>query len=279
MGVTVTPGVIQSVDPAKWKEHRYGLTPERWNSLEGKAFWITGAGTGYGRCMTVALAAGGATVFLTGRRRNRLLESLEEMKSLGIPTQQCHPVDADITDREQVKMACNKVASLCDSLYGLVNNAALPPRSSLQQEALEYWEQLMRTNVTSPWLLTREIFPHMKKGGAVRVLFVTSEAGWAFTSGAGTYNISKAALNNLGASMAEEYATTFPDLDIQMNILSAGEARTEMNQGSTISPYSIVSMTLILLSHPQGGPNGKYFYRDGRHLNFTYAAQYDKLLI
>lgn len=119
----------------------------------------------------------------------------------------------------------------------------------------------------------------MKLGNAVRVIFVTSEAGWAFTPGAGSYNMTKAALNNLSASMAAEYAESFPDIDIQMNALVPGEARTEMNQGSPYSPYTVVSMTLILLSHPKGGPNGRFFYRDGRHLQFAYAPQYEKLLI
>jgi len=279
MTIAVTPGVMQNVDPSKWKEHRYGLTPERWNRLQGKSFWITGAGTGYGRCMAVALAAVGASVFLTGRRRAKLLESLEEMKSLDVPTQHCHVVEADITDIEQIKRACSKVAGLCVSLYGLINNAAVPHKSSLQYESLEHWDLMMRTNVTAPWLLTREIFPHISKGDSLRVLCIPSEAGWAFTPGTGPYNVSKAALNNLAASMAEEYSTTFTDIDIQMNILSPGEARTEMNQGSPLSAYSVVSMALILLSHPDNGPNGKFFYRDGRHLQFTYAPPYGKLLM
>lgn len=279
MAVLVTPGVMQKVDPAKWKEHRYGLTSERWDFLQGKSFWITGAGTGYGRSMAVALASAGARVFLTGRRREKLLESLEEMKSLAISTESCHIVEADITDIKQIESVCSKVKNLCSSLCGLVNSAALPLKASLQYESLEYWGRMMRTNVTAPWLLTRTIFPHMKIGGTVRVLFITSEAGWAFTPGAGPYNVSKAALNNLAASMAEEYAVSFPDVDIQLNVLSPGEARTEMNQGSPESPYSVVSMTLILLTHPNGGPNGKFFYRDGRHLQFAYASPYDKPLM
>ena len=79
--------------------------------------------------------------------------------------------------------------------------------------------------------------------------------------------------------MAEEYAVSFPDVDIQMNALVPGEARAEMKQNSTDSPYSIVSMALILLSHPQGGPNGKFFHRDGRHLQFGYSLPYDKPLM
>ncbi len=283
IATSTTAAVIQNVNSKRWNEHRYGLTPERWTLLKGKSFWITGAGTGYGRCMAVALASAGARVFLTGRRKEKLLQTIEEMESLSISTDSCYIVEADITDIEHLKRVCNKVKSLCSSLYGLVNNAALPPRSKvpfpLQDESLEYWERMMWTNVTAPWLLTKTMFPHMKIGGGVRVLFVTSEAGWAFTSGFGPYNLSKAALNNLSASMAEEYAARFPDVDIQMNALNPGEARTEMNRNSKENPYSVVSMALILLSHPLGGPNGKFFHRDGRHLQFAYSPPYDKSLI
>ena len=186
MMVSATHGVIQMVDPAKWMEHRYGLAIDRWKRLNEKSFWITGAGTGYGRCLAVALASAGAQVFLTGRRREKLLESLDEMKSLGTATDKCHIVEADITNTEDVSRVCNIVKSLCVSLYGLINNAALPARSGasspMQDESLEYFNEIIRTNVIAPWILTKQMFPFMKKSGEVRVLFITSEAGWAFTS-------------------------------------------------------------------------------------------------
>lgn len=279
MDVMVTPGITPYVEAAKWKEHRFGLTLERWNALRGKAFLITGAGTGYGRSMAVALSAAGGTVFLCGRRSAKLQETVEEMKSLHVETNNCCVLNFDVTDIDDLKSACERITGLSSSLYGLVNCAALPPKGSLQTETPEYWDRLMRTNVTGPWLLTKELFPHMSAGGSVRVLFITSEAGWAFTPGVGPYNVSKAALNNLSASMAHEYASAYPAIDVQMNALDPSEARTEMNQGSPHSPYAVVSMALTLLSHPYGGPNGRFFHRDGRHIPFTYAPPYEKRLM
>lgn len=274
--------VLENADPKKWKEHLFGLPIDRWKALSGKSFWITGAGTGYGRSMACALVAAGAQVFLTGRRIEKLRESLKEMSYFGISVDKCYLIPADLTRHEDIICACDKVKSLCDSLYGLVNNAAIPSRPGsrypLQNDPEEYWDRIMATNVKAPWLLTRTIFPHMLKGKEIRVLFITSEAGWANTSGFGMYNVSKAALNSLGVSMAKEYADSFPGVDIQINIISPGEARTEMNQGSSVSPYSIVSIVLLLLSHPRGGPDGKFFHRDGRHLQFCYSELYDRSL-
>lgn len=274
-----TPAAMENADPTQWDKHHFGLSPERWKNLNGKAFWVTGAGTGYGKAIAVALAAAGAQIFLTGRRQFKLLETLDEMKAYGIPTRNCHLIEADICDPEQIKMACKKVENSCASLYGLVNNAALTSNGSFQNESPESWDRLMRTNVTAGWLLTREIFGHMSKGNSLRILFMTSGAGWTLTSEAGPYHVSKAALNSLGVSMAEKYAATYPDIDIQMNILDPGAAKTEMNPSNTTSPYSVVSMALILLSHPPKGPNGKFFHRNGRPLRFMGSAPYNKALM
>ncbi len=275
--------VLMTADPTKWQEHLYGLTPERWKALGGKSFWITGAGTGYGRCLACALAAAGAQVFLTGRRVEKLQETIQETASLKIATGNCYMIEADIADPEQILKACDRVRSLCSALDGLVNNAAIPGEPGiskpLQGSSPEYWNRMMNVNVTAPWLVTRSIFPHMRASSHVRVLFVTSEAGWTSTPGSGMYNVSKAALNSLACSMAEEYAHSLPGEDIQINALVPGEARTEMNQNSTQNPYAIVSMALILLSHPKDGPNGRFFHRDGRHLGFGYTDPYGKSLI
>ena len=106
--------VIQNRDPSKWMEHRYGLSVERWNSLQCKSVWITGAGTGYGRCMAIALAAAGGTVFLRGRRREKLFETIREMELLKIPTDKCQVIVADISDIGHVKAACSRIMSLSD---------------------------------------------------------------------------------------------------------------------------------------------------------------------
>lgn len=138
---------------------------------------------------------------------------------------------------------------------------------------------MFHVNVTAPWELSKIALPHMVKGGEIRILFLTSAAAWGFAAGFGQYNITKAALNSLGASLAEECIARYPKLDVQINVLDPGEAHTEMNQGSSTSPYSLASMALLLLSHPKGGPNGKFFHRDGRHLQFGYSRPYEKALI
>jgi NAD(P)-dependent dehydrogenase (short-subunit alcohol dehydrogenase family) len=270
----------RSMDMAGWENHRFGLSKERWNRLQGKRIWITGAGTGYGRCMAIALAAAGAHLFLTGRREQKLRETIQEMRSLEIQTP-CEILPADLSSEDEIRQVCERVVRI-GPLYGLVHNAAVSSthgENPLQNSSVQDWDHMFQVNVRAPWLMSREIFPHMlSSSGEVRMLFITSEAGWAFTPGFGPYNISKAALNNLAASLAQEYVTTHPQADIQINSLVAGEAQTEMNPGSQISPFAIVPMALLLLSHLPKGPNGKFFHRDGRSLEFAYAKPYSYAL-
>ena len=269
---TNSDGQSVLANPQNWKAHFFGFPQNQWRSFEGQSYWITGGGTGYGQAIAVALAAAGARVFITGRRADKLQETIAQIRSLGIAVDECHPVVADITDAEQLKDACQKIEGLCDGLDGVIHSAALPSTpgsdSPLRKDPKEHWNRMLATNVTGSWELTRGIFGHLLQSGRPRVLFIGSGAGWASTAGVGPYNVSKAAQNSLCQSMAQEYARDFPEADIQINTLVAGEARTEMNQGSDVSPFVIVRMTLLLLAQERGGPNGRFFSTEGDHLSF-----------
>ncbi len=277
-----TPGVFQHLDPRDWRTHRFGLSAQRWANLRGKSFWVTGAGTGYGRCIALALAAAEAQVFITGRRPEKLAETRANAAPLDIDPARMISSPADISDPSAMQRMAQIIGQRTPHLYGLVNGAALPPSQTSQWPLadvdLNEWSALLATNLTGQWLVSKVALPLMAKNSGFRIVFMTSEAGWAFTPGFGPYNVSKAAVNNLGASLAEECAARFPDQDVQVNVLVPGEARTEMNQGSDESPFSVVCMTLALLSHPSGGPNGCFFHRDGRHLPYAYARPFSQSL-
>jgi NAD(P)-dependent dehydrogenase (short-subunit alcohol dehydrogenase family) len=271
-----TKGVLQHVDPAGWRVHRFGLPSHRWESLRDKVFWVTGAGSGYGRCIAMALAAAGAQVFITGRHTVKLEETRTSAGALGIEKERFVVSAGDITNEADMQRIVTALARQ-SSLYGLVHCAGLPLRDpsgwALSDLDMTQWNALIATNVTGAWLVTRSALPIMASS-AMRIVFLTSEAGWAFTPGFGPYNVTKAALNNLCASYAAECAAHYPLKDIQINGLDPGEARTEMNQGSDVSPFAAVCMSLALLSHPSSGPNGCFFHRDGRHLAFARATAY-----
>lgn len=272
-----------SLDPRQSHQHRYGLPLERWEYLKGRNYWITGAATGFGHAISAAAVAAGAQVFLTGRRTDKLHEAVMLIGSYGISTHLCHIVPSDVRSEAATADALKVIFSRTSVLHGIVNSAAIPPRTvcrfPLADESAEYWDETMAINVRGAWLATRAALRHMLEHGSARVLFLSSAAGWSFAPGFGQYNISKAALNSLAVCLAEEYALHFPAADVQINVLDPGQARTEMNPGSDRSPFGIAHTALALLSHPKGGPNGKFFHQDGRHLSFCGAQPYDRPLI
>ncbi len=275
--------VLEFADPAAWPSHRFGLSAERWASLAGQVFLITGGGTGFGQALAIALAATGASVVVTGRRLAKLEETVALASRFGVDPQGLVPVPADLCARSEINALMERIDERFGTLHGVVNNAALPtpasgktPLSTLDAAG---WNRHMATNLTAPWQLLQAALPLLQRAGRFRALFVTSEAGWADTPGHGPYNVGKAALNTLARSFAAELAAAFPTLDTQVNTLIPGEALTEMNRGSTNSPFTMASMALALLSHPPGGPNGAFFHRDGRHFGFAYAKPYPHSLL
>jgi 3-oxoacyl-[acyl-carrier protein] reductase len=279
--LNITKGIVQISDPSGFLEHRFGLPYQnRWEILKGKVFLVTGAGTGYGRAISVSLAAAGASVYLVGRRIEKLVESINEASGHGINTEKMYPLSADMTKAEDIKRVILQITQKSDRLDGIIGCSALSPahQYGFEHSSSEQWDTILFVNVKSHWLILKEAFPLMQKSGFAKSIWFSSGAGWAFTPGIGLYNLSKATLNAACGSMAAEYAQNHPTIDIQFNILDPWEAKTEMNTGSPHSPYTACAMTLALLSHGEDGPNGRYFHRDGRHLEFLEADPYEKSL-
>ena len=270
--------VLENAPPELWRQHKFGLPGKYWSRLNGNRFWVTGAGTGYGRAVACGLAATGAEVVLSGRREVKLQETVEEMRYYGIDPGSAICLPFDLSSEKEIDKACSELKKKDFYLDGIIHSAGLPSkpgyRFPLTDNSSDDWAQIMNVNVRGPWLLSRIALGSLFKSEIVRILLFTSEAGWAGTTGVGLYNVSKAALNGLGQSMALEFADKFPNKVIQVNVLSPGEACSEMNQGSDVSPFTVVSMVLLLMSQVGNGPNGCFFHRDGRHLRCGHAKPF-----
>ncbi|CAA7627149.1 SDR family oxidoreductase [Magnetospirillum sp. SS-4] len=262
--------ILEHGDPRQAPLHRFGLRPERWNSLRGKVFWITGAGTGYGRAIATVLGLAGARLVLSGRRAGPLAEAAEQIAALAEEAR-ILVAPLDVADPDRVAATVGAIDREFGRLDGLACGAALPgnPGSVLGMDDAEL-RRLLDVNVLGVAYCCRAAVPLMARRNRCRVVLFSSEAAWGFPPGIGVYAMTKAAVNGLGGTLAGELAVRLPEADIQVNILDPGEARTEMNRNSEVSAFAVCSMALALLSHPEGGPNGRFFHRDGRHLSYGY---------
>jgi NAD(P)-dependent dehydrogenase (short-subunit alcohol dehydrogenase family) len=261
-----------SLAPADWPVHRFGLSQKQWDALRSLSVWVTGAATGYGRALATVLALAGAEVILSSRREALLIETAARVRDQIAPGARLHVLPVDLSRLKSLPTACVRALELCPNLSGLVNSAAVPQASSaahpLLGDPIEDIDRMLRVNALAPWILSRELINACRGDRAIRIVNMSSRAGWADTPGFGPYNLSKAALNSLTRSLAAEARDAWPNADIQINALVPAQARTEMNQGSRDSPLLAVPMLLRLLTAGPGGGTGRFLLRDGSSLPF-----------
>jgi NAD(P)-dependent dehydrogenase (short-subunit alcohol dehydrogenase family) len=140
-------------------------SPETKPKLDGKVALITGAGRGIGLAIARALAAQGCDLVLAGRRLPPLEKAGRELSRQGIRTlvKTC-----DVRQPASVQRLAAGVRKQFRRVDILVNNAGISP-ASLPVSKLPYteWKEVLDTNLTGTFLVTREILPLMRKGSAI----------------------------------------------------------------------------------------------------------------
>jgi NAD(P)-dependent dehydrogenase (short-subunit alcohol dehydrogenase family) len=120
---------------------------------------VTGAGSGIGAAVAMALGGDGWTVVLAGRRRARL-----EQLASAYPDLSLDPVPTDVTDEESVRSLFDVTTTQHGRVDLLFNNAGMggPPRE-LDEIPLQEWQEVVDVNLTGAFLCTREAFRVMRR--------------------------------------------------------------------------------------------------------------------
>jgi NAD(P)-dependent dehydrogenase (short-subunit alcohol dehydrogenase family) len=132
-----------------------------------KVALVTGAGTGIGKAVSLALAKDGYAVVLAGRRPDKLEETAREAgnaKTLSVPT--------DVSDPEAIKSLFARAKKEFGRLDLLFNNAGIgAPAVPMEELPLETWKKVVDTNLTGMFVCTQEAIKIMKaqdpKGGRI----------------------------------------------------------------------------------------------------------------
>ena len=235
--------------------------------LSGRVILITGAGSGIGKAVAIAIARYGATVVLTGRNINSLENTYDKIVHQSSPEAVICPLDLELaTDADYLELK-NRIAIQFGALDGLVNNAAiLGDRTPLNQYKSELWEKVLRTNVTAQFQLTRSLMPLLEQsshGGSV--IFTTSGAGHSSLVFWGAYAVSKCAVEGLMRGWAAEQENLGK---LRINAINPGATRTAMrskaypaeNPTDLKTANQIIWAYLFLLGNDSLGVNGKTIY-------------------
>jgi len=162
-------------------------------SLTGKVAWITGAGTGIGLAGAKALADAGATVVMSGRRKEVLALEAEKIRIKGGKSE----VEAlDVSDAKSVKKTAAAILNRHARVDILVNSAGLNvPNRYWKNQTIEGWKEVIAINLDGSFYTTLAVLPVMRARKDGLVINVSSWAGVFHPKLTGAaYNASKHAV-------------------------------------------------------------------------------------
>jgi 3-oxoacyl-[acyl-carrier protein] reductase len=168
--------------------------------LTGKTALVTGATGAIGAAIARALHGQGATVGLSGTRR----EVLEQLA--GSLENRVHVVPCDLADKDAVEELVPKCEQLMGRLDILVANAGITKDNLLVQLPDEDWDAVIAINLTATFRLTRAAVRGMMRRRFGRIIGISSIVAVAGNPGQGNYIASKAGLIGMIKSVAAEYA-------------------------------------------------------------------------
>jgi len=170
--------------------------------FDGQRIWVTGAGSGIGRCVAHELAALGATVILSGRTQSKLDAVAAEIAEDG---GRCDTAAFDIRDEEAVKAGVAAMLAKHGPITGLVNNAGGQFPAPLLAISKKGFDAVVANNLTGGFLMMRELFNQclQQHGGAVVNMTADFRNGMP---GMGHSGAARAGMSNLTMTAAFEWA-------------------------------------------------------------------------
>lgn len=169
--------------------------------LSGRIAVVTGASSGIGRAIALALAEAGASVVGVARRR----EALETLAgSIGL---RGAAVVADVADRDALPATSAAIARPFGAPDILVNAAGVNHRQHADAVTAEGWDHTLALNLSAPFFLAQRLVPAMAARGWGRVINIASlQSERAFANGI-AYGASKGGIAQLTRAMAEAWSS------------------------------------------------------------------------
>lgn len=212
---------------------------------------VTGASKGIGRSIAIRFAKGGYKVVINYNTDHEgALKTLDEVSkySEGII------VKCDMTNETEINNMFNEVIDKYNEIDVLVNNAGIAIDSDINDKTFESFNKVLNTNLVGPFILSRLVGNHMKKGAIINI---------ASTNGIDTispysldYDASKAGLISLTHNLASYYAP-----NVRVNAVCPGWINTPMNKDldASYKEDEIKKIKLGRFGEPEEIANVVYF--------------------
>lgn len=185
--------------------------------LTGKVAVITGANTGIGQGIALALAAAGADIAAVGRTPAQ--ETVEKARALG---RRAEIVSADLSTIEPVNRVVDEAVEKLGGLDILVNNAGIIRRNDSLDFTEEDWDAVIDTNLKSVFFLCQAAARHMVKQGSGKIINIASMLSFQGGIRVPSYTASKSGIAGLTKLLANEWAAK----GINVNAIAPGYIAT-----------------------------------------------------
>ncbi len=166
--------------------------------IAGELHWVTGGGSGIGRCVAHEPAALGATVVISGRSVDKLERVAAEIREDG---GQVDTRAFDIRDEDQVRAAVAGVVAAHGRIHGLVNNAGGQFPATLQSISKRGFETVIATNLIGGFLMAREVFVQSMQAHGGTIVNLSADM-WNGMPGMGHSGAARAGMVNLTKTVA-----------------------------------------------------------------------------
>src|SRR5262245_48444274 len=171
--------------------------------LRGKKALVTGAASGIGRAIALALAREGVDLYLVDIDDRKIDAVAGEARRHGV---EVRPVHCDLAQPKEITALVENVLRGWGRLNILVNNAGVAHRGPTHQMSSDEWNRLLAVNLMAPIQLVREFLPILRSNEA-HILNVCSIFGLVSTRKSAAYQTSKFALVGLSAALRAEYGS------------------------------------------------------------------------
>jgi 3-oxoacyl-[acyl-carrier protein] reductase len=192
--------------------------------LSGKTAIVTGGASGMGRGVALNFAEEGASVAVLDRNEAGAKEVADAAAASGV---KAIGLACDVGDEASVKSAFGAAAQALGDIDILINNAGIDTTELVENMSTEMWDEMMRVNLKSIFLCSREVIPAMKRKKWGRIINFSSQLAHKGAPLMAHYCASKAAVMGFTRSLAYEVI----EHGITVNSINPGPIDTPLYTG------------------------------------------------
>jgi NAD(P)-dependent dehydrogenase (short-subunit alcohol dehydrogenase family) len=220
-------------------------------SLEGRVVLVTGGGRGLGACIAETVCADGATTVVCDLDAASAEATAQRIRGAG---GRAEAMPLDVGDEAQAREAVAGTQARHGRLDALINNAGVDYTVPIDELTVEQWDQVIRTNLRGPFLLSKQAAAIMRAQGGGHIVNVASTAAKRAWPNASAYHASKWALLGLSHALHAELRP----YGIKVSAVIAGGMRTpflldrfpDLDPAMLQDPANVASAVRFLLLQP-----------------------------